>query len=141
MVYNQSLSDIARHALIVGLINQRRIDPNHLPPRDHEDQMESLRHRYAALDEIAVEFLAELLGKTRYSKHHAQKVSTLLNVYPKGDVLAAMRRAVTFLAFAYSALERSNSCFCLAAMACLSVAIRSVCLISSSMDQPTILRE
>ena len=31
---------------------------------------------------------------------------TLLNIYPKSDVLAAMQRAVTYRAFGYSSLER-----------------------------------
>ena len=106
VVYNQSLMEIARHALLVGQTGQRRIDPSHLPPKDHETQMKSLRERYTTLGEVAVEFLDGLLAKTRYSKHHAQKVLTLLNVYPKSDVLAAMQRAVMYRAFGYSELER-----------------------------------
>ncbi len=42
VVYNQSLMEIARHALLVGQTGQRRIDPSHLPPRAHEAQIESL---------------------------------------------------------------------------------------------------
>ena len=106
VVYNRSLSEVARHALFTGQSGQRRIANEHLPPRDHEAQMQSLRERYFQLGEIAVEFLDGLLAKTRYSKHHAQKVLTLLNVYPKSDVLAAMQRAVTYRAFGYSFLER-----------------------------------
>jgi transposase len=106
VVYNQSLAEVARHALFIGQTGQRRIANEHLPPRDHEAQMQSLRERYTSLGEIAVEFLEGLLAKTRYSKHHAQKVLTLLNVYPKSDFLAAMQRAVTYRAFGYSFLER-----------------------------------
>ncbi|MFM7927722.1 MAG: hypothetical protein ACKO9Q_08395 [Pirellula sp.] len=39
--------------------------------------MQTLRERYATLGEIAVEFFEGLLAKTRYSKHHPQKVLTL----------------------------------------------------------------
>lgn len=106
VVYNRSLMEIARHVLFIGQTGQRRIDPSHLPPRDHEAQMKSLRERYTTLGEVAVEFLDGLLAKTRYSKHHAQKVLTLLNIYPKSDVLAAMQRAVMYRAFGYSDLER-----------------------------------
>jgi hypothetical protein len=106
VVYNQSLSEVARHTLYVGQTGQRRIANEHLPPWDYEAQMQLLRERHTALGEIAVEFLEGLLSKTRYSKHHAQKVLTLLNVYPKSDVLAAMQRAVTYRAFGYSFLER-----------------------------------
>jgi|GEM_PF-111231 len=106
VVYNKSLLEVARHSLFIGQTGQRRIAAEHLPPRDHEAQMQSLRERYTALGEIAVEFLEGVLAKTRYSKHHAQKVLTLLNIYSKSDVLAAMQRAVTYRAFGYSSLER-----------------------------------
>lgn len=106
VVYNQGLMEIARHLLLLGQTGQRRIDPSHLPPRDHEAQMQSLRERYTTLGEVAVEFLDGLLARARYSKHHAQKILTLLNVYPKTDVLAAMQRAVMYRAFGYSELER-----------------------------------
>jgi transposase len=106
VVYNQGLMEIARHVLLVGQTGQRCIDPSHLPPRDHEAQMQSLRERYATLGEVAIEFLDGLLARARYSKHHAQKILTLFNVYPKSDVLAAMQRAVMYRAFGYSELER-----------------------------------
>ena len=106
VVYNKSLLEIARHALFVGQTGQRRIATEHLPPKDHEVQMNALRERFTALGEVAIQFLDGLLTKTRYSKHHAQKVLTLLNVYPKSDVLAAMQRAVTYRAFGYESLER-----------------------------------
>lgn len=106
VVYNQSLLEIARHALLGGQIGQRRILAEHLPPKDHEAQMNAIRERYASLGEVAIQFLDGVLAKTRYSKHHAQKVLTLLNVYPKSDVLTAMQRAVTYRAFGYSSLER-----------------------------------
>lgn len=106
VVYNRSLLEVARHSLFIGQTGQRRIAAEHLPPHDHEAQMQSLRERYTALGEIAVEFLEGVLAKTRYSKHHAKKILTLLNIYPKSDVLAAMQRAVTYRAFGYSFLER-----------------------------------
>ncbi len=106
VVYNHSLLEIARHALVVGQTGQSRTLASHLPPRDHEAQMAAIRERYAALGEVAIQFLDGILAKTRYSKHHAQKVLTLLNIYPKSDVLTAMQRAVTYRAFGYSSLER-----------------------------------
>ena len=87
-------------------VGQRRILAEHLPPKDHEAQMNAIRERYGTLGEVAIQFLDGILAKTRYSKHHAQKVLTLLNIYPKSDVLAAMQRAVTYRAFGYSSLER-----------------------------------
>lgn len=106
VVYNSSLSEIARHILLVGQSGQRRIDPGHLPPRDHEAQMESLRERYGALGEVATRFLDGLVAKHRSAKHQAQQVLGLLNVYSKSDLLAAMQRAVTYHAFGFTRLER-----------------------------------
>ena len=43
VVYNRSLLEIARHVLVVGQIGQRRVLAEHLPPKDHEAQMNLLR--------------------------------------------------------------------------------------------------
>jgi transposase len=106
VVYNGSLQEIARHVLLVGQTGQRRIAREHLPPRDHEETMNAMAARFSALGEVAVQFWEGLKSKTRYSKHHAQKVLSLLNVYHKSDVLLAMQRAVTYRAFGYDSLER-----------------------------------
>lgn len=106
VAYNRTLLEIARHVLLIGQTGQRRIAAEHLPPRDHEVQMAAIRQRFTELGVVAIEFLDGLLAKTRYSRHHAQKVLTLLNVYSKRDVQAAMQRAVTYRAFGYDSLER-----------------------------------
>lgn len=106
VVYNGSLQEIARHVLVVGQTGQRRIAREHLPPRDHEETMNAMAARFMALGEVAVQFWEGLKSKTRYSKHHAQKVLSLLNIYHKRDVLLAMQRAVTYRAFGYDSLER-----------------------------------
>ena len=54
VVYNRSLLEIARHALVVGQIGQRRILAEHLPPKDHEAQMNAIRERYGTLGEVAI---------------------------------------------------------------------------------------
>src|SRR5690606_19455871 len=69
VVYNRSLSEVARHALFQGLGGQCRIDPSHAPPQDHEAQMERLRERFAELGEIGIRYLAGLESKQRYTKH------------------------------------------------------------------------
>jgi transposase len=106
IVYNRSLSEIARHGLLQGQCGGRRIDPSHAPPRDHQAQMERLRERFAELGEIGIQYLEGLQGKQRYAKHQAQKVLGLLHAYPKRDVVAAMDRAVRYHAYGFSSLER-----------------------------------
>lgn len=106
MVYNRSLNEVARHVAFQGVSGQRRIDPNHTPPRDHEAQMQRLRERYAELDEIGVAYLAGLQSKQRNSKHQALQVLGLLHAYHKSDLLRAMQRGVEYHAFGFSSLER-----------------------------------
>jgi transposase len=106
MVYNRSLSEVARHVVMQGVSGQRRIDPDHTPPRDHEAQMQRLRERYAELGETGVAYLAGLETKQRNSKHQALQVLGLLHAYHKNDLLRAMQRAVQYHAFGFSSLER-----------------------------------
>ncbi len=106
IVYNRSLSEVAGHVLLQGHAGQRRLDPSHAPPRDHEAQMERLRERFAELGEIGVRYLEGLQSKHLYTKHHAQKILALLHAYSKQDVVAAMDRAVQYHAYGFSCLER-----------------------------------
>jgi hypothetical protein len=106
VVYSSDLSAVARHALFVGQTGQRRMDPAHAPPKDHEAQMERLRERFIELGETGCRFFAGLLAKQRNVKHQAAQVLALLHAYPKADVLAAMQRAIVYHAFSFSSLER-----------------------------------
>ena len=94
------------HALFQGQTGQRRMDPTHAPPKDHEAQMERLRERFTELGESGCRFFAGLLAKQRNVKHQAAQVLALLHAYPKADVLAAMERAIVYHAFSFSSLER-----------------------------------
>ncbi len=58
IVYDRSLTEVARHVMLQGLSGQRRLDPAHAPPRDHEEQMQRLRERFAELGEVGVAYLA-----------------------------------------------------------------------------------
>ena len=86
--------------------DKRRIDPAHAPPRDHEEQMQRLRERFAELGEVGVAYLEGLESKQRNSKHQAIKVLGLLHAYHKSDVLRAMERGVQYHAYGFSSLER-----------------------------------
>jgi transposase len=106
LVYDRSLAEVARHDLVEDRSGQRRIDPAHVPPRDHEEQMQRLRERYAELGEVGVKYLEGLETKQRNSKHQALKVLGLLHAYHKHDLLRAMQRAVDYYAYGFAALER-----------------------------------
>jgi len=106
VVYSSDLSPVARHALFQGQTGQRRMDPAHAPPKDHEAQMERLRERFTELGESGCRFFAGLLAKQRNVKHQAAQVLALLHAYPKAEVLAAMERAIAYHAFSFSSLER-----------------------------------
>lgn len=106
MIYDRSLSEVARHVPLVGQSGTTRSDPAHQPPRDHEEQMENLRQRYAELGDIGVQYLIGLESKQRNSKHQALKVLGLLHAYHKQDLLRAMQRAAQYHAYGYTSLER-----------------------------------
>lgn len=106
LVYDGSLAEVARHVILQGLSGGRRVDPAHAPPRDHEEQMQRLRERFAELGEVGVAYLEGLETKQRNSKHQALQVLGLLHAYHKSDVLRAMQRGVQYYAYGFSSLER-----------------------------------
>jgi transposase len=106
IAYDRSLSEVARHVKLQGLSGHYRVDPAHTPPRDHEEQMQRLRERFAELGEVGAAYLAGLESKHRNSKHQALKVLGLLHAYHKSDVLRAMQRGVQYYAYGFSSLER-----------------------------------
>ena len=105
-IYDRHLRQRARHPRLLGQTGQRRLEPAHRPPRDHRQQVDLLRQRFAELGEMATRFLEGLLKKQRYGKHQAQRVLLLLHAYERADVVAAMERAVGYHAYSLSSLER-----------------------------------
>lgn len=106
ILYDRQIQPLARHPLLRGQVGQRQTDPSHRPPRDHREQLEMLRQRFAELGEVGSRFLEGLLKKQRYAKHQASRVLALLQTYHRADLLAAMLRAVRYHAYALSSLER-----------------------------------
>lgn len=85
---------------------QRRVESAHAPPRDHEEQMQRLRERFAELGEVGVAYLEGLESKQRNSKHQALQILGLLHAYHKSDVQRAMERGVQYYAYGFSSLQR-----------------------------------
>jgi len=107
LVYNAQMEIVAKHALLSshnsGLV---QMDPAHRPPRSHRVQVEQLQQRFKELGDIAVRFLEGLLRRQRYGKHQATRVLSLLRMWNREDLLAAMDRAVRYHAYSLSSLER-----------------------------------
>jgi len=106
LVYNRHIEQVARHTLIQGRTGVPQIDPAHRPPADERQQLALLQQRFAELGEVGSRFLEGLLRRQRYARHQARRVLTLLSVYHRADVVAALERAVRYHAYAFSSLER-----------------------------------
>jgi transposase len=107
IVYGSRLQEIARHGLFPrGVKGARREDPAHRPSANRREQLAELRQRYAELGEVATRFLDGLLAAQTYGKNQARKVLSLLSLYGRSDVLAAMDRAIRYRAFSFASLER-----------------------------------
>lgn len=105
-VYDHHIQQQARHLLLTGPTGRKQTDPEHRPPKNHGQQLQQLRERFAELGTIASRFLEGLLKKQRCGKHQAQRVLALVQAYHRQDVLAAMERAVRYHAYSLSSLER-----------------------------------
>jgi transposase len=106
IVYDRHIQERARHPLLTGPTGRKQTVPEHRPPKNHAQQLEQLRERFAELGAIGSRFLEGLLKKQRYGKHQAQRVLALVNAYHRQDVAAAMERAVRYHAYSLSSLER-----------------------------------
>jgi hypothetical protein len=106
ILYDRQIQPLARHRLLLGQVGQRQVVPDHRPPRDQREQLETLQQRFAEFGEIGLRFLEGLLKKQRCGKHQATRVLALLRTYHRADLLAALQRAVRYHAYALSSLER-----------------------------------
>ncbi len=65
-----------------------------------------LRTRFGELGPVAARFLDGLLRDQRYGRRQAVRVLALQSTYARGDLLAALERAVRFGAYSLDAVER-----------------------------------
>lgn len=104
---SRSLKEVGRHALLPQhLKGERRVDAAHRPSRNSQEQEQALRERFMELGETALRFLEGLLRAHRDGKHQARKALSLLPMYHREDMLAALERAVRYHAFSWNSLER-----------------------------------
>lgn len=106
-IYSPRLELLAQHVRFPVTERHRQSrKPEHLPPRDLARRREVLRARFAELGALAVRFLEGLLASQRCGWDHAQKVLSLLGIYRREDLLAALERAVRYGAFSAKSVER-----------------------------------
>jgi transposase len=107
IVYSPQLEEIARHALLPGMVRgQRSVLKEHRPGEDARRRQAQLAERFAELGEPGRRFLEGLLQAQRYGKDQAQRVLALLGIYARLDLIAALERAVRYGAYSHAAVER-----------------------------------
>lgn len=65
-----------------------------------------MTQRFAEFGAAGARFLEGLLASTRYGKSQAERVLSLVAIYRRQDVLAALERAVQYGAFSLAAIQR-----------------------------------
>jgi hypothetical protein len=107
VVYDRAFVEVARHPLFPrGTAGRRSPCPDHEPPRDTQKRAEQLARRFGEYGPAGTRFLEGLLAGSRYGKNQAERVLALAAVYPRGDVVAALERAVKYGAFRLEAVAR-----------------------------------
>lgn len=107
IVYGPHIEEVARHRLLPRQVTGETIRlKEHVPADEGEKKYQVLRERYAALGETAARFFEGLVQRRRYGKDEAAKILTLMETYRRGDLVAAIERAVQYAAYSRSAVER-----------------------------------
>lgn len=107
IIYGPHLDEVARHRRWPREIQgQTSRLPEHSPQQDEGQQAAALQQRYKELGEPATAFLEGLLHRRRYGKDEAHKILSLLEMYSRSDLRAAIERAARYGAYSRSAVER-----------------------------------
>jgi len=106
-IYDRSFVPVAVHRLLPRTTaGQRSHLKEHEVPRDAQQRSEQLAGRFAEFGAAGSRFLEGLLATSRSGKNQAERVLSLVAVYPRGDVTAALERAVQYGAFSRAAIQR-----------------------------------
>jgi transposase len=107
IIYGPQVEEIARHRLFARTVTGQRSEQKaHRPAEDPRQRHAQLQERFLELGADARRFLDGLVRTQRYSKDHAHKVLALLGTYARADLVAALKRAVRYGAYSFSAVER-----------------------------------
>jgi transposase len=107
VIHDRAFVEATRHPLFPrNVTGQRSCRKEHEPPRDAQRRGEQLAAHFAEFGAAGTRFLEGLLAANRFGKSQAERVLALAAVYPRGDVLAALERAVRYGAFSPAAVQR-----------------------------------
>ena len=107
VIHDKAFVEAARHRLFPRTAAAQRSHlKEHEPPRDARQRSEQLTQRFAEFGPVGTRFLEGLLAASRYGKNQAERVLSLVAAYPRGDVVAALERAVRYGAFSLAAIQR-----------------------------------
>jgi len=107
VIHDRTFVEATRHPLLPRTVaGQRSCRKEHEPPRDAQRRSEQLAAQFAEFGAAGTRFLEGLLADNRSGKSQAERVLALAAAYPRGDVLAALERAVRYGAFSFVAMQR-----------------------------------
>ena len=107
ILYTPAIEELTRQPLLPRHVSgQKSGVSEHHPSSDGRLEHAQLEERFTTLGAVALRFFHGLLQQQRYGRHQAHKVLTLLNLYARKDVLAALERAVRYGAYSAQAVER-----------------------------------
>jgi hypothetical protein len=107
VIHDRAFIEATRHPLFArGVTGQRSCRKEHEVPRDAQQRSEQLAAHFAQFGAAGTRFLEGLLASNRFGKSQAERVLTLTAAYPRGDVVAALERAVRYGAFSLAAMQR-----------------------------------
>jgi hypothetical protein len=107
VISDRAFVEATRHPLFPrGVTGRRSCRKEHEPPRDAQRRGEQLAAHFAELGAAGTRFLEGLLAGNRFGKSQAERVLSLAAAYPRGDVIAALERAVRYGAFSLTAMQR-----------------------------------
>jgi transposase len=107
IVYGPEIVEIARHELFPATISgEKRTNKSHRPGADDRLNYEVLKRRFDELGPQGGFFLERLIQTRRYGRDEANRILSLLGVYRREDLSAAIERASRYRAFSLAVIER-----------------------------------
>jgi transposase len=108
-VYGPDLAAVAEHALLPRGAGRQSVIAAHRPPRPDGPgaHLAQIRDPFCALCEQAADYLEGLIcAHPRSAAYHARRILELRERYSAADVATALRHALEFQAFSFTALTR-----------------------------------
>ena len=106
-VFTPQIAPLAQHPLFPrSVTGQKRRCKAFEPGENRREKFNMLVQRYEQLGPVGKRFLDAVVAKRRYGKSEAFRILTLLGIYRREDLVAALQRAVRYHAYSLHAVER-----------------------------------